>query len=290
MKKLTAVLVVVLCMTVFVTTAFAVDPGVERVTLGANLTDEQIDQIYKDFEIERGSIEEITVTNEEEREYLAGLVPDRKIGKVALSCIYIQTLEEGSGISVTTNNINWCTSRMYTNALITAGVSDAQVKVSAPFEVSGTAALTGVYKAYEDITGTTLDETAKEAAATELVTTGELAESIGDEEATELVNELKKILDQTKDMSDDELKAEIVRIAEGRGIELTEEQILQIIDLCRTLEKTDMSQWGEKLSQLSETMKNLQKTSDDISSFFQSVGTFFDDLFKDIGDFFSNIF
>ncbi len=290
MKKLTAVLVVVLCMTVFVTTAFAVDPGVERVTLGANLTDEQIDQIYKDFEIERGSIEEITVTNEEEREYLAGLVPDRKIGKVALSCIYIQTLEEGSGISVTTNNINWCTSRMYTNALITAGVSDAQVKVSAPFEVSGTAALTGVYKAYEDITGTTLDETAKEAAATELVTTGELAESIGDEEATELVNELKKILDQTKDMSDDELKAEIVRIAEGQGIELTEEQILQIIDLCRTLEKTDMSQWGEKLSQLSETMKNLQKTSDDISSFFQSVGTFFDDLFKDIGDFFSNIF
>lgn len=290
MKKLAAILIAVLCLTVFITPALAVEPGIGRVTLGANLTEDQIEQIYEDFEIERGSVEEITVTNDEERAYLAGLVPDRKIGKVALSCIYIETLEEGSGISVTTHNINWCTSQMYINALITAGVSDARVKVSAPFDVSGTAALTGVYKAYEDITGTALDETAKEAAAAELVTTGELAEAIGDEEATQLINELKKILDQTKNMTDEELKAEIIAIAESQGVELTEDQIRQIIELCRMLEKTDISEWGDKLAQLGETMKNVQKTTEDVSSFFESVGTFFGDLFKSIGDFFSNLF
>ena len=182
LKKLCAVsLIAILTLTMFAASALAVEPGEERVTLGANLTEEQITGIYNDFDLTRGDVKEITVTNDEEREYLAGLVPDKKIGKVALSSIYIMTLEEGQGLSVTTNNINWCTQSMYINALITAGVSDASVKVSAPFPVSGTAALTGVYKAYEDITGESLDHDAKQAGAEELVVTGELAVTIGSE-------------------------------------------------------------------------------------------------------------
>ena len=289
-KRFASILVVVLCLTMFVTSALAVEPGDERVTLGADLTEKQINQIYIDFGLERGSVKEITVTNDEERTYLAGLVPDKKIGKVALSCIYIKTLDEGSGITVSTHNINWCTPGMYMNALVTAGVSDARVMVSAPFDVSGTAALTGVYKAYEDMTGTSLDETAKEAAAVELVITGELAETIGSDDATQLINELKKILDQTRNMSDEELRAEIIGIAERENIELTEENIEQLISLCRTLEQVDISDWGEKLSQLSETMKNVQKTTEGVSTFFESVGKFFDDLFAGIGGFFSNLF
>ncbi len=42
---------------------------------------------------------------------------------------------------------------MYISALATAGITDARIIVASPFEVSGTAALTGVYKAYEDMTG-----------------------------------------------------------------------------------------------------------------------------------------
>lgn len=289
-KFCVSTLIVVMAMIMFVTSAFAVGPGEERVTLGANLSEEQIDQIYEDFSLERGSVTEITVSNDEEREYLAGLVPERKIGSVALSCIYIKTLDEGSGITVSTNNINWCTVNMYVNALITAGVKDAKVMVSAPFEVSGTAALTGVYKAYEEITGVELDQTAKEAAAEELVITGELAESIGDDNATELINELKKILDQTKEMTDEELKAEILNIAAVKNIQLTEEEILQIISLCRTLEKIDASEWVEKLTQLGSAMKAAQEAGENVSSFFASVGEFFSGVFKSIGDFFSNLF
>ncbi len=296
-KIMVSGMLVIMMMTLFVTSAFAVEPGEQRVTLGANLTEEQIDQIYKDFGVERGTVAEIVVTNDEERKYLSGLVPDKKIGSVALSCIYITTLDEGTGISVSTNNINWCTVDMYVNALITAGVENASVKVSAPRAVSGTAALTGIYKAYEDITGVALDQTAKEAAAEELVVTGELAESIGSDNATELINELKKILDQTKQMTDEELRAEILKIAAAKNIELTEDQIRQIISLCRTLEQIDASQWADKLSQLGAAMKTVQQAGEGVSSFFESVGDifvsvgdFFVGIFKAIGDFFSGLF
>ena len=168
-KTIAAVLTLLLCFLILPSAAFADEEGEPvltpaedgsevRVTIGANLDETQIAQIYKDFGVERGSVAEIIVTNADERAYLEGIAPERKIGSVALSCIYIKTLPEGEGLKISTNNINWCTSEMYMNALVTAGITDAEVKVSAPFDVSGTAALTGIYKAYEDITGTTLSE------------------------------------------------------------------------------------------------------------------------------------
>ena len=53
----------------------------------------------------------------------------------------------GSGHIVRSKNINSITDAMYTNALITAGVKDAEIQITAPFKVSGTAALTGLMKA-----------------------------------------------------------------------------------------------------------------------------------------------
>ena len=46
--------------------------------------------------------------------------------------------------------------------------------------------------AYETASGETLDEGQKEAATEELVTTGELADAIGQEEATDLMNNIKQ--------------------------------------------------------------------------------------------------
>ena len=125
--------------------AIALDAGQSRVVIGANLDDDQIVQIYKDFGVERGTVPEIIVTNGEERAYLEGLVSEGKIGSVALSCVYITTKEDGAGLTLSTKNINWCSEEMYRNALTTAGIKDADVMVSAPFPVSGTAALTGIY-------------------------------------------------------------------------------------------------------------------------------------------------
>lgn len=68
--------------------AFAYKVGEARVAIGANLDSEQIAAVYSDFGIERGVIPEITVTNRNERQYLEGLVDDKKIGHKAISaCI-----------------------------------------------------------------------------------------------------------------------------------------------------------------------------------------------------------
>ncbi|MBQ1771197.1 MAG: DUF1002 domain-containing protein, partial [Clostridia bacterium] len=112
------------------------------VTMGADLTAAQRKAVYADFGIPMGSVRELEVTNEEEREYLEGIVPDKKIGTVALSCCFITVLEKGAGLSVKLHNINYCTEKMYVNALTTAGVTDARVIISAPYPVSGTGALT----------------------------------------------------------------------------------------------------------------------------------------------------
>lgn len=262
------------------------ESGEVRVTIGANLDETQIAQIYKDFGVERGSVTEITVTNADERAYLEGIAPERKIGSVALSCIYIKTLPEGEGLKISTNNINWCTSDMYTNALITAGITDAEVKVSAPFDVSGTAALAGIYKAYEDITGTTLSEIAKTIGVEELVTTGELAEYIGSEEATQIVNELKNILDQTQNMTDDEVRAEIKGIAEAYNVSITDAQVDQLLNLCRSLEKLDIAQLQDKLVSLTKTLEGAKKVESKLTEFANSIKTFF----EKVADFFARLF
>jgi len=263
-------------------TAFAADKENQRVVLGANLDADEIGEMYADFGLERGDVSELFVSNKEERKYLSGLVPDERIGHNAISSVYFILEADGEGLSVETHNINWCTEEMYKNALSTAGINDATIVVSAPFHVSGTAALTGIYKAYSDITGIPLSDINKMAATDELIVTGELAEVIGSEEAVEVINELKKILNETKDMNDAELREQILYIAKVQNVSLTEENILQIISLCRTLEKVDLDELQTRLVGLSNTMTKVQNAGESVSNFFESVKTFF----SNIGSFF----
>ena len=213
-------------------------------------------------------------------------MPERKIGSVALSCIYITTLEPGAGLDITIYNINYCTEQMYVNALTTAGITDARVIVSAPFPVSGTGALTGVYKAYEDITGTALNDLAKLVGAEELVVTGELAEYIGSEEAAGIVASLKEILDQTQAMSDDEVRSEIRRIAEAYSVAVTDAQVQQLLDLVRKLEGLDTGELQQRLTGLAQTAQAVNTVSDTISRVYESVK----DFFASVGDFFVRLF
>ena len=266
--------------------ALALDAGLERVTIGANLDKAQRAQVYEDLGVTPGSVTELTVTNEEEREYLEGLVSDGKIGNVALSSVYIKTLPEGKGLKVTTNNINWCSKEMYINALTTAGITDAEVRITAPFEVSGTAALTGLYKSYEDITGVKLDLGAKSVAIEEIVVTGNLAEMIGNVDATELVNQLKLVLEQTKTMSDDEVRNEIKTIAQNLNISLTESQVNQLLDLCRSMEGLDSKQLAQKVESLKNTLEGASKVQQTATKLWEGVKN----VVSAVGNFFSNLF
>ena len=234
MKKLISIILVIIFMFSMSFSAFA-EQIQSRTVIGADLNDEQRASVYNAFGIDRGEVIELYVTNAEEREYLEGYVDDSVIGTRSISCVYIELLPSGSGMDVTTSNITWCTGEMYISALATAGITDARIIVASPFEVSGTAALTGVYKAYEDMTGKKLDDLAKLVSTQELTITGELANEIGGMDSTSIVNELKLMLDQTKNMSDEEIRAVIVEVSGRYGVKLTETQINQLISLCRSL-------------------------------------------------------
>ncbi len=285
MKKLISALLAV-CLLAGAVPALAVDAGEARAVIGANLTDEQIADVYKNFGISRGDVTELRVTNADERKYLSSYVDDSVIGTNSISCVYIEVLNEGEGLDVTTSNINWCTSQMYVSALATAGITDAKIIVAAPFEVSGTAALTGVYMAYEDITGEELDETAKLVSTQELTLTAELADKIGSYDSVEIVNELKLLLSETRNMTDEQLRAEIVSIASDLGVTLTDTQINQLISLCRSLEKLNPDELKAKVESVQNTIAKLGQAKETVSNFLTGVKN----VWNSIVDFFKNIF
>lgn len=285
MKKLISVLLVC-CLLIGTVPALAVDAGEARAVIGANLSDEQIADVYANFGVKRGEVKELRVTNEDERKYLEGYVDESVIGTNSISCVYIEVLEEGEGLDVTTSNINWCTAQMYVSALATAGITDAKIIVAAPFEVSGTAALTGVYLAYEDITGKELDEAAKLVSTQELTLTAELAEQIGSYDSVEIVNELKLLLDETKNMTDDELRAEIISIASDLGVSLTDTQINQLISLCRSLEKLNPEELKAKVESVQNTIAKLGQAKETVSNFIESVKN----VWNSVVNFFKNLF
>ena len=285
MKKLISALLAV-CLLAGAVPALAVDAGEARAVIGANLTDEQIADVYKNFGISRGDVTELRVTNADERKYLSSYVDDSVIGTNSISCVYIEVLNEREGLDVTTSNINWCTSQMYVSALATAGITDAKIIVAAPFEVSGTAALTGVYMAYEDITGEELDETAKLVSTQELTLTAELADKIGSYDSVEIVNELKLLLSETRNMTDEQLRAEIVSIASDLGVTLTDTQINQLISLCRSLEKLNPDELKAKVESVQNTIAKLGQAKETVSNFLTGVKN----VWNSIVDFFKNIF
>ncbi len=263
----------ILCFMIFasVGTAGFAERVDSRVVLGADLNEEQINSVYNMFSISRGNSTELTITNAEEREYLEDYVDSALIGTRSVSCVYVELLSEGEGMSVTTSNINWCTPEMYVSALATAGITDARIEVAAPVEVSGTAALTGVYKAYEDMTGQKLDDIAKLVSTQELTITGELAAQIGSFDSMAIVNELKLMLDETAKMSDEEIKSQIIYIAGQYNVSLTDGQIQQLIDLCRSLEQLDGDALRARVEEVQQTLSKLSEAKTKVVGFVDSV-------------------
>ena len=270
MKKIFSLLLALLLVAGMAVPAYA-DVNQSRAVIGADLSDEQVEAVYGMFGIRRGDAIELKMTNAEERTYLEGYVDNSLIGTRSISCVYVELLPEGSGMSVTTSNINWCTGEMYISALATAGITDANIVVAAPFEVSGTAALSGVYKAYEDMTGQKLDDLAKLVSTQELTVTGELAAEIGAMDSTSIVNELKLMLDVTQTMTDDEIRTEIREIASRYNVNLTNTQVEQLLSLCRSLEGLDAESLKARVEEVQGTLQKVSSAKTKVVGFVQGV-------------------
>ena len=159
------------------------------IALGADLSAEQKATVLGLMGITEEQLvgcEVIYITNDQEHQYLDSYLGSSVIGSKSLSSVMLKKGAKGSGVNVTTKNINYCTTGMYRNALLTAGIQDTEVIVAAPTQISGTAALIGAVKAYEKMEATTIPDAALSSALNELITTGQLADAVKDVNGDEI--------------------------------------------------------------------------------------------------------
>ena len=263
-------------------------PGDVIVTLGENLTQEQRTKILDEMGVDN-SVEIVTVSNAEEHEYLGQYISARLIGTKALSSSKITLGESKSGLIVKTNNINWVTEEMYINALATAGVKDAEIYVTAPFPVSGTAALTGIIKAYEITADKTISEDVKQAANEEMVTTVELGDQIGSDQASALITKIKEEMSANPPETEEEVKTLVENSAADLGIELTDSQLQSLVDLFNKLKELDID-WNAVGTQLKEAKDKLSNylSSEEGQNFLEKLKDFFASIIDAIKAFFSS--
>jgi uncharacterized protein YpuA (DUF1002 family) len=257
------------------------------VTLGESLTEEQKQQVLEKLTPPENA-EIITVSNKEERKYLGNLIPKAQLGTRAISSSSITYTGTGSGLNVETENINWVTDEMYLNALITAGVKDAEIKVVAPFEVSGTAALTGLIKAYEISSNEVIPEEIKQIANQEMVETAKLGDSIGAENAAALMAKIKEKVAKNSPKTEADLRDIILQAAKELGITLTDTQIQSLIDLFNKMKDLNID-WNQVHEQLNQAKEKITKflQSEEGQSFLTKLRDFFVSLINAIKSLFS---
>lgn len=265
------------------------------VTLGANLDKKQRATVLKLLGLTEDELKDcvvLEITNEDEHHYLDDYLSADVIGKRALSSIRLDKTAEGSGLSVTTHNINYCTEDMYINALATAGLKDADVVVAGPFEISGTAALVGTIKAYEEMTGTVVEENVIDAATNELVTTGELSEALGDAGlATQFMGYVKNEVVANNATSDADIQKIVEDTAKEMNIDLSDDQIKDIVAAMKKISKLDIDvdTLKKQAKGLYDKLKGLDINIDteQAKGIFDKIVNFFSTILTKIKEMFS---
>lgn len=289
-------------------TAKAAETKDTVIVLGADLSAEQRAEVLRLMGLTEEELKNCTVlsiTNEMEHAYLDAYLDASVIGSKSLSSVKITRAAEGSGVKVTTQNINYCTTGMYRNALLTAGMKDTDVLVVGPTPISGTAGLIGALKAYEVMAGETVSDTALDTALNELITTGELAASIQGEvngdEAEALIAWLKgKVASGELDIGDEEsIRAAIAEGEKAFNISLTEDDKQRIIELLKKLNSLGLNAdyLLEQAQYLYEKygLSIVENANEAINEAVEGALTsafkgFFENLTNSISEFFKNLF
>jgi len=276
------ILTIMLCMLVPYKAFADVAVGEMIVTLGENLTPEQKNTLLAEMKAPQ-DVQTITVSNAEEHEYLGSYISKALIGTKAISSSAVTFEQAGTGLKVESKNINWVTEEMYINALATAGVKDATIYVTAPIPVSGTAALTGIIKAYEVSSDKVIPEDVKQAANEEMVTTAKLGDEIGTEQAAALMTKIKEEMAANKPETPEELRTIIDSAAQDLNITLTEEQIQNLQELFNKLKELNID-WNAVGDQLTKAKEKLDAflESEEGQSFIDKIKEGFANLIEAI--------
>lgn len=255
-----------------VPTVPAMADAMKVVTLGADLSDEQKNTMLKYFKVDSSQAQIIYVTNQDERDHLSSYVPLEQIGTRTVSCAYVKPTTSG-GIKVRTANLNWVTCNMIASSLSTSGVTNCEVVAACPFEVSGTGALTGIQMAYETASGQKLDETKKELATEEMVVTGNLADSVGQNDATTVINQAKMQVIADNVQNADDIYNIVVNISNNNNVTLTDDEINTIVNLLQQISQQDYdySEMQETLERVNDNVTGQAEESSDSSDDEDSI-------------------
>ncbi|AQR94351.1 DUF1002 domain-containing protein [Clostridium saccharoperbutylacetonicum] len=255
----------------------------KSVTLGTDLSETQKQEMLKAFGVTKNSANILEVTSKEEHTYLAKVASEAQLGNKAISCSYVEPTEKG-GLNVSTNNLTWVNDGMIKNALITAGIENANVKASAPFEVSGTAALTGILKGFENTsTGKKIDENKKEAANEELITTGDVGEKIGQNDASNLMNNIKKDVIKDKPKTKEELNKIVDKATNEYKDKLTDKDIENIRNVMSKINDLDLNynNLKDQMNDITNQLKDKLNTKE-AQGFFARLEEMFADFLDSV--------
>lgn len=261
--------------------------GLPIVVYGAALTDTQKADVAELLEVnQHEQVDEFTVNGQDLANYIGGN-PNSNM----YSSVKIIHQDNGQGLAidiVTPENITQVSKEMYTNALLTAGVENADVLVASSVKVSGHSALTGIYKAY-DAKGVKLDEGRMKVASDELDIATDIAEEQGIDQAkiSELLTEIKKAIAEQDPATREEIEQIVQEQLQSLNIELSPEDRQRLIDLFEQMRNLNID-FDQVRNQLNDLTGSLQDLIND-DGFWNSVTNGVRDFFRSLSNFINSL-
>ena len=226
--------------------------------LGEDLTKAQEESV-RDFLNAPDGTRTIIVTDETIIEQL-GLDPNNPANYAGgcFSSAYGMLLDGNKGITVDARNLTEVTSSMLKNALITSGITSAKVIVTAPFKVTGTSALSGILAGIEDVSGVEISLKQKETAQKEIETTVEIAEEVGQEEASTIINDIKTEVIKEQPKNEKEITKIVNNITKEYNIEISDKSKESLVTLMTDVYDLELnySEFKGALTQAGDTLKD----------------------------------
>lgn len=275
------------------TVTFAADKK-PYLALGADLNAGQQATVLSLLEVDAAKLSDydvVYVTNAEEHQYLDSYIDSSAIGTHSLSSVVVYEAAAGSGLDITTKNISFCTEGMYQNACATAGITDAKIIVAGPSNISGTAALVGIFKAYQEMTGETIDTQTIDGALNELIVTGNLEGALSDLDPAvieQLLAYLKNYMQENNLHDEASIGAAVDEAAAAYGVIFSEAERKQVIDLLLKLDQLDLD--PAALSKMVEGYQKASEAASSVGSFFRQVGQGISNFGQNIAGFFKGLF
>ena len=266
------------------------NPG-DILALGSDLTDAQEAALRKYFNAPDGT-NTIYVTDEVIIKQL-GLDPNDPANYAGgcYSSAYVKLLDDNSGINVKATNLTEVTESMLMNALITSGITSADVKVSSPFKVTGTSALSGILAGVEEVGGFEISLKQKETAQKEIETTVAVGDEIGSEEASTLINDVKTEVIKEQPETEEEIKEIVENITNQYNVNISINAKDSIVNLMSHVNDLGLD-YSELKSSLKEASNKLSNNLKELGIKLKEEG-FFEKIknwFVDLWDKFINLF